>query len=104
MIFLQQFNFQFEYKPGKNHGNADAMSRRPPSVDVVATVHQLELDPHKMKSAQLADEQLTPVIKALEKGEPLPASSTPGLRKTFLQMDSCVENFNQPFPQLPKHN
>ena len=84
MIFLQQSNFQFEYKLGKNHGNADATFRRPPTVDIIATVHKLELDPHNMKMVQLADEQLAPVIKALEKGEPLPASSTPGPRKIFL--------------------
>ena len=26
-IFLQQFDFRVEYRPGKNHENADAMSR-----------------------------------------------------------------------------
>ena len=25
MIFLQQFHFKFEYKPGKKHGNADSI-------------------------------------------------------------------------------
>ena len=55
MIFLQQFNFQFEYKPGKSHGNADAMSRRPSNENVVATVHQLEMDSDEMRKAQLAD-------------------------------------------------
>ena len=102
MMFLQHFNFRFEYKPGKNHGNADAMSRRPPSVDVVATVHQLELDPHKMKSAQLADEKLAPVIKELEKGEPLPASSAPGLRKTFLQNGLLCRKFQSTFSSAAK--
>ena len=55
MIFLQQFNFQFEYKPGKSHGNADAMSRRPSNENVVATVNQLEMDSDEMRKAQLAD-------------------------------------------------
>ena len=31
MIFLLQFNFTIQYKPGKNHTNADALSRRPVS-------------------------------------------------------------------------
>ena len=29
MIFLQQFQMKIEYKPGKAHTNADALSRRP---------------------------------------------------------------------------
>ena len=28
-IFLQAYDFDVEYKPGKNHGNADSLSRRP---------------------------------------------------------------------------
>ena len=63
MIFLQQFNFQFEYKPGKNHGNA---------------------------------------VKALEKGEPLPVSSAPGLRKTFLQNGLLCRKFQSTFSSAAK--
>ena len=40
MIFLQQFNFHFEYKPGKSNGNADAMSRRPSTGNVIAAMYQ----------------------------------------------------------------
>ena len=29
MIFLQAYNFEVMYKPGKKHGNADSLSRRP---------------------------------------------------------------------------
>ena len=29
MLFLQQFDFKMEYKPGRMHGDADALSRRP---------------------------------------------------------------------------
>ena len=29
MLFLQQFQFKIEYKPGKIHGDADALSRKP---------------------------------------------------------------------------
>ena len=29
MLFLQQFQFKIEYKPGKTHGDADALSRQP---------------------------------------------------------------------------
>ena len=48
---LQQFNFQFEYKPGQKHGNADTMSRRPATADVVSIVHQLEINPDDMSRA-----------------------------------------------------
>ena len=33
MIFLQQFNYTIEYRPGRKHANADALSRRPHQSD-----------------------------------------------------------------------
>ena len=33
MIFLQQFNFQIKYKPGKVNSDADTLSRRPDGGD-----------------------------------------------------------------------
>ena len=33
MIFLQQFNYTIEYRPGRKHANADALSRRPRQSD-----------------------------------------------------------------------
>ena len=35
MLFLQQFNLQIVYKPGKQHMNADALSRIPVNVGAV---------------------------------------------------------------------
>ena len=92
-IFLQQFNFQFEYKPGRSHGNADTMSRRPSTVNVLAAIHQLDIDPDNMRRTQLADEQLAPVIKALEEGKPLPAGSVPRLHRTFIQNGVLCRKF-----------
>ena len=93
MIYLQQFNFQCEYKPGKNHGNADTMSRRPATENVVTIVHQLEINPDDMSRAQLADEHLTPVIKALKEEKPLPTNSAPGLRKAFIRRGLLCRKF-----------
>ena len=84
MIYLQQFTFQFEYRPGRSHGNADAVSRRPAAGSVVTVVHRLEMNPDDVSRAQLADEHLAPVIKALKEEKPLPTNSAPGLRKAFI--------------------
>lgn len=93
MIYLQQFNFQFEYKPGKNHGNADTMSRCPATENVVTIVHQLEINPDDMSRAQLANEHLAPVIKALKEEKLLPTNSAPGLRKAFIQNGLLCRKF-----------
>lgn len=37
-LFLQQFIFTFQYKPGIQHGSADALSHRPP-VEEINTIH-----------------------------------------------------------------
>ena len=65
MIFLQQFDFQVEYRHRKNHQNADAVSRIPSTVKVMAVVQELNTDVNALKESQLADAQLRPVIKAL---------------------------------------
>ena len=46
-----------------------------------------------MREKQLADVQLSPVIKHLEQGEPLPASLAPGLRRTFIQDGVLCRSF-----------
>ena len=40
MLLLQQFNFQFEYKPGTIHSNPDILSRIPSTVPAVAIIHE----------------------------------------------------------------
>ena len=84
-IFLQQFDFQGEYRPGKNHDNVDAMSRRPSTEQVMAVIQELNTDVDALKESQLADTQLRPIIKALQEGKPPPLSSAPGLRQAFVQ-------------------
>ena len=46
-----------------------------------------------MRRTQLADEQLALVIKALEKGKPLPAGSAPGLGRAFIQNGVLCRKF-----------
>ena len=84
-IFLQQFHFEFEYKPGKAHGNADTMSRRPSTDDKVTVIHQMDMKSEDLSKAQRADDTLLPIIKALEDGKPLKQSVPPGLRKAFIE-------------------
>ena len=36
MLYLQQFDYSFEHRPGKNHANADSMSRLPAAGSVLA--------------------------------------------------------------------
>ena len=79
------------------------MSRRPFTDNVVAPIHQLDINPDNMRRRQLADEQLAQVIKALEEGKPLPASSVPGLCRTFFQNGVLCQKLNYPF-QRQKHN
>ena len=85
MIFLRQFNFQMEYRPGKNNSNADVMSRRPSTDEVVALIQDLTTDMDALKENQLSDVQLAPVVEALKGGRPPPTDSAPGLRRVFLQ-------------------
>ena len=92
LLFLQQFDIEFQYKPGRYHGNADALSRKGLQSQkcgdcTVAAVEELlsqsTLD--TFGKAQADDPQLGPVIEALKGAVALPSTIVPGLRKTFLQ-------------------
>ena len=78
MLFLQQFSFQFEYKPGKSLGNVDALSR------VASIIPGCSSTIESIGDAQLQDEQLLPIVKALSDGTSLPSKVAPGLRQAFL--------------------
>ena len=85
LMYLQQFDFQIEYQAGKNHGNADVMSRIP-STEVVMLVFCSELggDPNDLQAAQSADPELAPIITALSTNNPLPNKVAPGLKHCCL--------------------
>ena len=69
---LSQFNFTVEHRPGKNHGNADSLSRRPcPDCGVGPHPPELECEPktfriHSMLMAQ-GQGELPPVRKKKRK-------------------------------------
>ena len=72
IIFLQQFNMEFRYKPGKEHSNADCMSRYfPQDAPLISFASQLDLnDMESIKQAQAADAQLIELSKALKTSRP----------------------------------
>ena len=78
MLFLQQFNFQFEYKPGKCLDNVDTLSRITLVIPASSTTFE------SISEAQLKDYQLTPIIKALSDSTSLTSKVAPGLRQAFL--------------------
>jgi len=91
MLYLQQFHFTFQHRPGKAHGNADAMSRVPNPVFPV--LHQLAANLDTIKAAQAADSTLSDLIKALASGCPPPTNVAPGLRRVFLQDGVLCRSF-----------
>ena len=95
MTFLQQFDFQFEYRPGRQHGNADALSRRPPvEPEVIAVVQDMFLTgSEEVQVAQAQDKVLGTIITALQHGEDLPAGLPRGLQKSFFQGQVLCQKF-----------
>ena len=83
MLYLQRFNFTFQHRSGKLHGNADALSRVPNPVFNV--LHQLATSLDTIRTAQAADGTLSNLLKALSGGGTIPASVAPGFKHAFLQ-------------------
>ena len=57
-MYLQQFNFEVQYRAGTENTNADALSRLP-SADVVMLVMELGGIRVDVQAAQKADKQLS---------------------------------------------
>ena len=70
-MYLQQFNFEVQYRAGKEHTNTDALSHLPPA-DVVMPVMELGGTRVDVQAAQKADEQLFLIVTALSSNSPLP--------------------------------
>jgi hypothetical protein len=84
---LEEFDFVIEHRPGAQHANADALSRRPcrqcgkcetdESVNVVNAIessHANELDwsPEALAKSQRDDEDIGPIYSALAQGDEKP--------------------------------
>ena len=67
-MYLQQFNYKFEYKPGSSRTNADALSRIP--GDDTAQVNGIleVLNGVDIRAKQQEDLELATVVKALMEG------------------------------------
>ena len=65
-LTLQEYDFNIQYRPGKDHGNADTLSRR------VYTISQLLMFPQisteELPKAQSRDDKLQPLIQYLKDG------------------------------------
>ena len=85
MLYLQQFDYSFEHRPGNNHANADTMSRFLATGPVLAVFPQLVADSTVIKAAEQADTALSPLVTALGQGYPLPSGIAPGLKRSFLE-------------------
>ena len=63
---LQGYDFNIQYRPGKDHGNADALSQR------VYTISQQPMfpqtSPEELRKAQNRDDKLQPLIQYLKDG------------------------------------
>ena len=98
LLFLQQFNLDFQYKPGRLHTNADTLSRIPSRDDTVAAIEELisEDTLHTFLKAQEEDPALARVIEALKNGTAFLSSTVPGLKKTFLLDGLLCRKFRVP--------
>ena len=70
MLFLQQFDLQIVYRPGKQHSNADALSRPPLEDSPVAAI---QVDEPLAITSQVQDQDhlLAKVVELLTAGQPL---------------------------------
>ena len=91
---LQEYNFEVEHRPGKQHGNADALSRHPCWKDACKHCQRVEEksqenldtrcravphvtmfgnDPAVMRQAQLEDQDICPILCLKEVSSQKPA-------------------------------
>ena len=83
MLYLQQFDFTFQHRPGKHHANANAMSRVCSTQPILPVLLQpITADLDSMKAAQQDDASLSGMIMALTSGQPIPP-------RCYLRIEAC---------------
>ncbi|CAG2203350.1 Transposon Ty3-G Gag-Pol polyprotein,Retrovirus-related Pol polyprotein from transposon opus,Retrovirus-related Pol polyprotein from transposon 297,Retrovirus-related Pol polyprotein from transposon 17.6,Transposon Ty3-I Gag-Pol polyprotein [Mytilus edulis] len=109
-LALQEYDLTIEYRAGKLHGNADGLSRRGETQNVVAGLTEispagLQLD--VIKDLQIKDPNLRPIINYLKDGN-LPEQIT-NARKVmacspdYELFDGILHHFWTPGPRKRKH-
>ena len=86
ILFLMQFDYEMQYKPGRTHSNADTLSRLPLEPDFVNMIQDI-CSLNRVQQAQRTDKHLQLIINSLRDNKSLPTSIA-GLRKTFLRLPS----------------
>ena len=102
---LEEYDFEIQHRPGRAHGNADALSRKPcrqcgfgeeekPAVEARTIVFNAAGDipesiwnPEQIAEATTADEELSEILEKKKKGDPQPPWETVAGR------DQCYKNY-----------
>ena len=96
-MFLQQFDFEVQYRPGREHANADTLSRRPAHMEsFIAAMWEVGTfgDWSEIKKAQAADTKISNTIKAIKQDKPV--SGRACLQgKFFIQDDVLCRKFRE---------
>ena len=77
---IHEYSFSIIHRKGKLHSNADAMSRLPSGIqecgEAVIAINSTTLitTPNDIRSKQLSDPNIGPVLQALKDNQPLPSN------------------------------
>ena len=98
-LSLQSYDFEIRHRAGKQHGNADDLSRKPKTgsaqeeteVIVVNALHDYDLDLNAVKTLQRRDELLGPLIVYMQTRE-LPESNAKARQLVAMADNYVLEN------------